>query len=94
MGKNFVGTARDGDDGEHPWGWVEVSPSRLLVAFGMPKVVDFVCFLQSKLPQSVLSKSLVGSSAVLGDDNDSLGYSPELHFFFIDSSLSVLCILP
>jgi len=30
--------------------------------------------VQSKLPQSVLSKSLIGSAAVLGDDNDSLGY--------------------
>jgi len=30
--------------------------------------------VQRKLPQSVLSKSLIGSAAVLGDDNDSLGY--------------------
>ena len=34
------------------------------------KCIDDV---QSKLPQSLLFKSLVGSAAVLGDENDSLG---------------------
>lgn len=29
---------------------------------------------QNKLPQLILSKSLVGSAAMLGDDSDSLGY--------------------